>query len=268
VGSTFVFGSWICITDDSGKLQNRLMEILMAQDTSAAPTATLDQLAEKFSQLSISNPTQISKVLRLINFDSDTPSASNSEFHLGSLPEVPSPFPQGLRNVASNYQESLQDLVNPAQEIPLTGAQKGLMLSVTPQGYIIHWSSSMPDDTILDSSRLVGMVQILPYQDGDTIRDEDATTELLYSTSTAESGTNSRAMHTQEVFMVHARSPLIMPKAPDIRSLDETETNISPDALPPINETDEQKATREKKNKLCQGRWNHARHRKEVQRRC
>jgi hypothetical protein len=26
-GSTFVFGSWICVADDDGKLQSRLMEI-------------------------------------------------------------------------------------------------------------------------------------------------------------------------------------------------------------------------------------------------
>jgi hypothetical protein len=29
VGSTFIFGSWMCIVDDYGLLQSHLMEILM-----------------------------------------------------------------------------------------------------------------------------------------------------------------------------------------------------------------------------------------------
>ena len=56
-GSTFFFGSWICIADDRGLLQSRLMEIQVPQDTLVAFATTLDQLAKKFSQLSIFDPT-------------------------------------------------------------------------------------------------------------------------------------------------------------------------------------------------------------------
>jgi hypothetical protein len=39
--------------------------------------------------------------------------------------------------------------------------------------------------------------------------------------------TDEEATHAREVFMIW-RPPLILPKAPDVRSLDESESNISP----------------------------------------
>jgi hypothetical protein len=41
-GLTFVFGSWICVANDDGKLQSQLMEILPPQHTFAAPTVVMD----------------------------------------------------------------------------------------------------------------------------------------------------------------------------------------------------------------------------------
>ena len=114
------------------------MEIQAPQDTLAASAATLDQLAKKFSQLLISDPTQISRVTAIHDSNSDTLALSDSESRLGSITEDPSCFPLGLCNSASVYQESIQDLIQAVHEIPLTGAQKGLVLSITPQGYIMH----------------------------------------------------------------------------------------------------------------------------------
>jgi hypothetical protein len=91
-----------------------------------------DQLVEKFSQLSISNSIQISKVPKEIDSDSTMPKEINPESNPGSIPKVPGPYPLGLRNAAFTYQDSIQGRVNPAQEIPLTGAQEGLVLSVAP----------------------------------------------------------------------------------------------------------------------------------------
>ena len=56
-GTTFIFGSWICNADDNGKLQSCLMEILMPQVLPDVSTTMMDQLAEKFLHLSISDPT-------------------------------------------------------------------------------------------------------------------------------------------------------------------------------------------------------------------
>ena len=60
MGSTFIFGLWIYETGDDGKLQGRLLEDLdLHQDLSISATTT-DQLVERFTQLVVSDPTQIS----------------------------------------------------------------------------------------------------------------------------------------------------------------------------------------------------------------
>ena len=53
--------------------------------------------------------------------------------------EDPVRFPLGLKNSASIYQDTISHLVQSEQEIPLAGAQRGLVLSITPEGGIIHW---------------------------------------------------------------------------------------------------------------------------------
>jgi hypothetical protein len=90
-----------------------------------------------------------------------------------------------------------------AQEIPLTGAQRGLVLSITPQGLIIHWPGSCLDDSYLDSSWVIAMAEILPYQDEDSLPgDNHGSTKILESSGTAKSATHRVSMHAQEVFMV------------------------------------------------------------------
>ena len=59
-GSTFIFGSWICEADDSGKLQSRLLEDSGQHEDLAISATTTDQLARRFAQLVMSDPTQIS----------------------------------------------------------------------------------------------------------------------------------------------------------------------------------------------------------------
>ena len=54
------------------------------------------------------------------------------------------------------------------------------------------------------------------------------------------------------------------PEAPDIRSSDESKTNISPFIQGHDGETENQKQARERRNKLKQGRQHRARQRKEA----
>jgi hypothetical protein len=57
---------------------------------------------------------------------------------------------------------------------------------------------------------------------------------------------------------------LIPPRAPDVRSSDESKSNISPNTLEYDGETESQKRARERKNKLKEGRRRHARQRREA----
>ena len=77
--------------------------------------------------------------------------------------EDPVRFTLGLKNSASIYQDMINYLVQSEREIPLTGAQRGLVLSITPEGGIIHWPGARPATSLTNPSRLVGMVELLPY---------------------------------------------------------------------------------------------------------
>ena len=59
-GSTFIFGSWIYEANNNGKLQGRLLEDSDHHQDFSISTTTIDQLAGRFAQLVISNPTRIS----------------------------------------------------------------------------------------------------------------------------------------------------------------------------------------------------------------
>ena len=114
VGVTFVFGSWIYKANNNGKLQSCLMEILVPQASLDVSMITLDQLAEKFSHLSISDPTRIEEVT--INLESFLEIPSNVQY------EDLVRFPFVLKNSASIYQDTISYLVQSKQEIPLIGA--------------------------------------------------------------------------------------------------------------------------------------------------
>ena len=60
MGSTFIFGSWICEADDNDKLQGCLLEDLDHHEDLAILATTADQIAEKLARLVMSDPTHIS----------------------------------------------------------------------------------------------------------------------------------------------------------------------------------------------------------------
>jgi hypothetical protein len=59
-GSTFIFRSWICEADDNGKLQGRLLKNSEHHEAHAISATTADRLTKRISQLTMSDPTQIS----------------------------------------------------------------------------------------------------------------------------------------------------------------------------------------------------------------
>ena len=118
--------------------------------------------------------------------------------------EDPIHFSLGPKNLASIYQDTISYLMQYEQEIPLTGAQRGLVLFITPKGGIVHWLGARPDTSLTDPSRLVGMVELLPYQDGKTLladNNDHSSIEILDNATTAESRTHSTTRYSREVFM-------------------------------------------------------------------
>ena len=123
-------------------------------------------------------------------------------------------FPFGLHNMAKSYQARLEGSLDPVLRMPLKGAQEGLVLTVTSQDYIVHWPGSVPEDS---STRLVDTMTtaILPYQEGDSICDLEASTKVISNSDSVETNANNKTVHAREVLMVHhPRSPLIPQKRP------------------------------------------------------
>ena len=138
------------------------------------------------------------------------------------------PFPFELHNMTTSYQTWPKGSTYPVLRMPLKGAQEGLVLTITSQDYIVHWPGSVPEDSgtqLVDNATTIA----LPYQEGDSICDLEASTEVINNSGSTETNNDDRTTHAREVFMIRRpRSPLVPLEAPDIRSSDEFESNISP----------------------------------------
>ena len=130
--------------------------------------------------------------------------------------------------MATSYQTWPEGSTYPMLRMPLKGAQEGLVLTITSQDCIIHWPGSVPEDSgtqLVDNMTTI----VLPYQEGDSICDLETSTEVINSSGSTKINDDDRTTHAREVFMIpHPRSPLIPPEAPDVRSSDESKSNISP----------------------------------------
>ena len=106
---------------------------------------------------------------------------------------------------------------------------------------------------------------ILPYQEGDSICDLEASTKVISNSDSVETNANNRTVHAWEVLMVHRpRSPLIPQKHP----MSGHQMNLSPTYHPLLRATMVRPRIKGKpekrRNKLKQGRQRRARQRKEA----
>jgi hypothetical protein len=122
--------------------------------------------------------------------------------------------------MARAYQDLLQKAVDPVQRLRLIGVQEGLVLTVTSKDCIVHWPGTFTQNS---NTRLVEEAITLPYQEGGALRDSKTPTEVISNYSRAG------LVLDQEVFMIR-RPPPMPPTAPDVRSSDKSESNISPNA--------------------------------------
>jgi hypothetical protein len=122
--------------------------------------------------------------------------------------------------MARTYQDLLRKAAGPVWRLCLTGAQEGLVLTVTSKDCLVHWPGTFPQNS---NTRLVEEAITLPYQEGGALRDANAPTEVISNYSRAE------LVPGREAFMIWQPPPM-PPTAPDVRSSDESESNISPNA--------------------------------------
>ena len=96
--------------------------------------------------------------------------------------------------MAKSYQAWLEGSLDPVLRMPLKGAQEGLALTITSQDCIVHWLGSIPEDS---STQQVGTttIAILPYQEGDSICDLEASTKVINDYDSVETDTDNRTIH-------------------------------------------------------------------------
>jgi hypothetical protein len=75
----------------------------------------------------------------------------------------------------------------------LSGAQEGLIMTITPEDYLVHWLSTFTQG---GNTRLVNEAITLPYQEGTVFCDADTLTEVISSSSRAG------VVPTQEILMI------------------------------------------------------------------
>ena len=257
-GTTFIFGSWICKADGNGKLQSRLLEEKEFDDK--INPIKEKELTEKMAYLSTSEAIQKEEDKYETDTEKETKNEYNSEITLraqGScpvsfqdttcivkkynpscqLPGVKSNNPTifGLCNSASSYQNHIRNRMSSTRRILLEGAQELLIMTVTPQDYVVHW----PGSFFSERNQYNNYSKELPYQEGKELGKSSSET-----TNSSDEGTPKRRIKRSRqkytVYMAEpSEQPLLAPQIPYIRSSDELEGNISPDEKSDSNESEE-----------------------------
>jgi hypothetical protein len=74
------------------------------------------------------------------------------------------------------YQDLLRNTAGRARRLHLTGAQEGLVLTVTSKDCLVHWPGTSPQN---NNTRLVEEAITLPYQEGSALHDANTPTEVV-----------------------------------------------------------------------------------------
>ena len=96
--------------------------------------------------------------------------------------------------MAKSYLAWPKGSLDPVLRMPLRGAQEGLVLTITSQDCIVHWPGSVPEGSgtqLVDTTTTA----ILPYQEGDSIYDLEASTKVINNSDSVEINADSRTIH-------------------------------------------------------------------------
>jgi len=154
-GTTFVFGSWVCIANSSGGFSSHLI------DPASTETPRREQLGEiTFAEILLPG---ITKEIEILSLSDSTPTR----------------FPFGLKNSAMSYSalsrqwdrigtrtppvfDSYPNLDDDFDLDSDSPDRQGLSIFATPQSRIVFWKDSESADDV-NNARLVACLRDLPY---------------------------------------------------------------------------------------------------------
>ena len=168
-GTTFVFGSWVCITNGAGGFSRHLI------NTTSTEALSLEQLDEIGSG-EFFLP-QLADEIKTMSLSDTTPTRSRpTHFPLGLKNSVVSysvitcrKLNQGItaRDVVAYHMAPLFDSYPDSDGDTDTDSlsYQSLTIMATPQSRVVYWKNSEPIN-LLDNARLLACLRDLPYQSG------------------------------------------------------------------------------------------------------
>jgi hypothetical protein len=201
-GTTFIFGSWVCIANGVGNFRRFLVD-MRPKTFTAYPRSDLDKFVDELDILPLhASVTQI----EMESAPGSTPSsvaATYPSLDLFQSRDLHSRSQLGSCKPATNLQEAnvsgslsmkekdldflLQD--GKLEATACRGASgcsgtSDLMITSVPEGRIVHWRGMMLSDLLEAEGRLVAHLEPLPFQEGRPLATAaEGSTELVDESS-------------------------------------------------------------------------------------
>jgi hypothetical protein len=183
-GTTFVFGSWVCVADVAGSFHRFLID-MKPKTPAAGSHSDLDKFVDDLDDLSIHGST--TRIEEESASSVTSSSAATTFLRLDSFQSEDSRSRSllGLCNLATDLQEadiseSLSTLKEDWDTLlqlrkPEATAHRGasgcfgansLMITSTPERRFVHWKGMKLSDLLEAEDRLVAHLEPLPFQEG------------------------------------------------------------------------------------------------------
>jgi hypothetical protein len=201
-GTTFVFGSWVCIADGADSFRRFLID-MKPKTLAADPHSDLEKFVDDLDDLSIfasaartkvesaSSMTSSGAAATFLGLDSFQSKDSRNRSRLGP-PNLATDLQEtDISGSLSALEKDLDSLLQ--LEEPEATARRGasgcfgtsdLMITSTPERRFVHWEGMKSSDQLEAEDRLVAHLEPLPFQEGRPLATVvEETTELVDESS-------------------------------------------------------------------------------------
>jgi hypothetical protein len=180
-GTTFVFGSWVCIADGADNFRRFLVD-MKPKTPAADPRSDLDKFVDELDNLPIcvsattieveTPPSSTSSDVAATSLRLDSFQSKNScnQFKLGSrnlVTDLQEANVSGFLYALEKNLDSLLQLGGPeataSREASGSFDAGDLTITSTPEGHIVHWRGMALSDLLEDEGRLVAHLEPLPF---------------------------------------------------------------------------------------------------------
>jgi hypothetical protein len=179
-GTTFVFGSWVCIVDDAGSFHQFLID-MKPKTSTVGPSSDLDKFVDDLDDLSnhasaaktkvesASGTTSSNVVTTFLGLDSFQSKDSRNRSQLGQRDLATDLQEANSSESLSILEKDLDSLLQKPEATARWGAlgcfsANSLMITSTPEGRFVHWEGMSLSDLLEAEDRLVAHLEPLPFQ--------------------------------------------------------------------------------------------------------